>query len=332
MPLDRHAERFLEMLAAAGQARGGYDHVSERRQALKNLTALADPPVTTPVGGAHDHLMRVAGGNLLLRVYSPVGEPARLLPGMVFLHGGGWVAGSVETHDGLCRRLCNESGCRLVAVEYRLAPEHQFPVGLNDCCMALAYVRRNAREFGIDPVRLGIGGDSAGATLAAAVCQIAREAGDPPPSFQLLLCPILDVAGEAASRRELREGYFLDHETLVRDLELYCPGAALDDPRLSPLRAADFAELAPAFIHTAQFDPFGDEGEAYARHLSAAGVTVHGRTHSGMIHFFYAMPQMIPYAQEAVAVIGAEVRYAMKLPRPRDRRAQMRTRPELIRE
>jgi acetyl esterase len=332
MPLDRHARRFLEMLAAAGQTSGRYGTAAERREALKALTALADPSSLTPSGGVRDHLMPHDGGHLLLRVYSPMDEPARVLPAMVFFHGGGWVAGSVDTHDGLCRRLCNQSGCRLVSVEYRLAPEHPFPTGLNDALAAAAHVIANPREFGIDPAKVGVAGDGAGANLAAAVCRMARDGGGPKLAFQLLLCPILDVAAEAASRRELSEGYFLDRETLLRDVELYCPGGELADPRVSPLCAGEFDDLPRAFIHTAQFDPFGDEGEAYAQRLGAAGVAVHGRTHSGMIHFFYAMPRMIPYALEAAAIIGKELRYAMKLPPAGERRDQRRMRPELIRE
>ena len=202
-------------------------------------------------------------------IYSPLGQPQRVLPGLVFFHGGGWVAGSLESHDGFCRRLTNESGCRVIAVDYRLAPEHPFPQGLEDGFAAFAHIASNPRRFGIDPARLGIAGDSAGGTLAAAICRLARDKRGPAIAFQLLVCPILDIDGESAARRELADGYFLDRETLLRDLELYCPDADRADPRLSPLCADDFSNLPPAFIHTGQFDPFGDEGEAYAAKLTA---------------------------------------------------------------
>ena len=330
MPLDRHARRFLEMLAAAGQSRGRYDDAGERRQALINLADLVDPPGATLVGGLRDILFSVADGAIMLRIYSPLGLPQRVLPGIVFFHGGGWVAGSLETHDGFCRRLANESGCRVIAVDYRLAPEHPFPFGLEDGYAATSHVARHARAFGIDPARLGIAGDSAGGGLAAAVCRMARNAGAPKLAFQLLICPILDVQAEAASRLELADGYFLDRETLLRDLELYCPEISRADPMLSPLRGDDLAGLPPAFIHTGQFDPFGDEGEAYAAKLAAAGVPVQGRTHPGMIHYFHCMPRMIPYAHEAVHQMGAEIRYVVQL-RREERRSQRRVRPELIR-
>jgi acetyl esterase/lipase len=331
MPLDRHARRFLEMLTAAGETKGRYDDAAERRRALETLADLVDPPGQEAIGGMRDHRLEVGDGSITLRIYSPAGKPERMLPGLLFLHGGGWVAGSLQTHDGFCRRLCNESGCRLVAVNYRLAPEHPFPVALEDALAALRYVAAHPREFGIDPARLGVGGDSAGGGLATALCREARDRNGPPIAFQFLICPILDVAHESAGRRELRDGYFLDGETLARDLELYCPEADLTDPRLSPLLASDLTGLPPAYIHTAQFDPFGDEGEAYAAKLSEAGVIVHGRSHLGMIHFFYCMPRMIPYARQAAQMMGAEIRYAAELPFPPERRRQKRTRPDLIR-
>lgn len=324
------------MLAAAGEARGRYGAVEERRATLTRLADLADPPGTAQIGGVRDHLMAIRDvdgghGHITLRIYSPIGKPACLLPAILFFHGGGWVAGSLETHDGLCRRLSNESGCRVIALDYRLAPEHPFPFGLSDAVAALGHVSCNPKLFGIDPERLGVAGDSAGGTLAAMLCRIARDAGGPAIAFQLLLCPILDVLGRSAARSELAEGFLLDSETLSRDLELYVPSAVdLSDLRLSPLRAEEFAGLPPAFIHTAQFDPFSDEGEDYAQRLGGFGVPVHGRVHPGMIHNFYCMPRMIPYAQEFMRIIGREIRFAVRLP-PLERRGHRRIRPELIR-
>src|ERR1700733_3229392 len=147
MPLDRHARRFLEMLAAAGQSRGRYEDVGERRRALINLADLVDPPGGTQVGGMRDTLFAVSDGAIVLRTYSPLGKPERILPGIIFFHGGGWVAGSLETHDGFCRRLANESGCRVVAVDYRPAPEHAFPHALEDGFAAFCHVARNPGFF-----------------------------------------------------------------------------------------------------------------------------------------------------------------------------------------
>ncbi|HEX4635117.1 MAG TPA: alpha/beta hydrolase, partial [Rhizomicrobium sp.] len=236
------------------------------------------------------------------------------------------------THDRLCRRLCNETGCRLVAVDYRLAPEHPFPFGLSDAIAALNHVTRNAVQFGVDVKRLGVAGDGAGATLAAVLCRIARDAGCDAIAFQLLLCPILDVQAKGAVPAELGRGYCEELETFRRDVELYVPpGCDPADQRLSPLRAEEFAGLPPAFIHTAQFDPFSEEGEAYAQRLGGFGVPVHGRCHSGMIHGFYGLPREIPYALEAVRIIGTEIRYAVRLPPLPERRIARRIRPQLVR-
>jgi len=332
MPLDHHASHFLETLAAAGHLRGRYQDAEQRRAALIELADIADPPGMEAIGGARDHLMAVHDGHISLRVYSPLGEPARVLPAILFFHGGGWVAGSLETHDGLCRRLSNETGCRVIAVDYRLAPEHPFPYGLSDAIAALNHVTRNAGLFGVDLKRLGVAGEGSGATLAAVLCRIARDAGSEAITFQLLICPILDVQAQTQSRRELGEGYLLDIATFRRDLELYVPqGCDLADLRLSPLRAEEFARLPPAFVHTAQFDPFSEEGEAYAQRLGGFGVPVHGRCHPGMIHGFYCMPRVIPYASEAMRIIGTEIRYAVRLPPLPERRVARRIRPELVR-
>jgi acetyl esterase/lipase len=330
MPFDRYARRVLEMLAAAGQSKGRYDDVAERRQALAALAELVDPPGVVAVAGVRDMLMPVDDGVITLRTYSPLDEPAVRLPGIAFFHGGGWVAGSLETHDGLCRRLANETGCRVVAVDYRLAPEHKFPSGLDDCVAALGHVASHANAFGIDTRRLGVAGDGTGAGLAAALCQIARDGRGPAIAFQLLLCPILDVQGGSVVRRERIRDHVLDRETLRQDLEFYCPGADRSDPCLSPLLAENLCDLPSAFIHTGQFDPFRDDGEAYAVRLQQAGVPADCRVHRGMVHNFHGMPRMAPYAHTMMQVVGAEIRDAVNLPLL-ERRFQIFSGPGLIR-
>jgi acetyl esterase/lipase len=304
LPLDRQARRFLDMLAAGGGADAGYVTVEQRRRALEDLASwtAGDPP---DVSGVKDDVLPGPNGPIRMRLYAPLGAAERRLPGMVFFHGGGWVAGSLDTHDGVCRRLANASGCRVVAVDYRLAPEHPFPAAIEDAEAAVHAVADAAEALGIDSAHLGVAGDSAGAGLAAAVCQKARVGG-PAIAFQLLICPILDVAAESASRIELAEGYFLGRATLERDLELYAP-PTLDDPRISPLRAQDLTGLPPASIHTAEFDPFRDEGRAYAARLQAAGVAVAETCHEGMIHYFYAMPRVIGHAEAALNAMGENI-------------------------
>jgi acetyl esterase len=308
MGLDRRAERLLAMLTAtSGSAR---ETPAARRAALVALAQTADhreAPANT-----EDRLIEGPGGPLALRLYSPIRAAGGLLPGLVFFHGGGWVAGDLETHDGLCRRLSEAAGVRVIAVDYRLAPEHPFPAGLADCLTAFHWIGRHAHLLGLDPDRLAVAGDSAGASLAAAVAGIVRDNGGPAIALQLLICPILDVARQGGSRETFGEGHFISKAAFARDLADYLPpGTEEDDPRHSPLRAESLAGLPPAIIHTAAFDPFRDEGEAFADALEAAGVSASVTRHAGMIHYFYALARALPYAEAAAAVIGAQLKAAL---------------------
>jgi acetyl esterase len=307
MPLDRRARRLLDMMAAAGGAADANPSVSDRRAGLVALAAMADDASTQVV--VEDREIPGPVGALPIRLYAPPGPSDGLSPGLVFFHGGGWVAGSLETHDGLCRRLCEAAGCRIISLDYRLAPEHPFPAALMDCLLAVNWVANHAASLGLDRTRLAVGGDSVGGGLAAAVCQIARDAGGPSIALQALICPILDVGRRTGSRAAFGEGHFITQAAFQRDLADYAPdGAALDDPRLSPLHAVGLRGLPPALIHTAEFDPFRDEGEAYAEALQAAGVQAIAVRHPGMIHYFYVLARAIPYAESAAAQIGGQLR------------------------
>jgi acetyl esterase len=306
MPLDRRAERLLAMLAAT---RGGdaAETPDGRRQSLRALARMADD-ASTPAR-FEDRDIPGPAGPIALRLYAPANATDEPLPALVFFHGGGWVAGDFETHDGLCRRLAAASRCRVIAVGYRLAPEHRFPAAFDDCLAATRWIAGHAAELGVDAARLAVGGDSVGAGLAAAVAQAARAAGGPPIALQVLICPILDPVRDGGSRAALGDGYFISRAAFAADLAAYLPpGSASDDPRLSPLLAAHLTGLPPAILHTAEFDPFRDEGEDYAARLRAAGVRVQTAEHPGMIHYFYAMARAIPYAGEAAAMIGSQMR------------------------
>jgi acetyl esterase/lipase len=232
--------------------------------------------------------------------------------GLVYFHGGMGVFNNIETHDGLCRMLANSSGCRIVSVEYRLAPEHPFPAAVEDSRFATEWACNHAAELRIDPARIAIGGDSHGATLAIGVCRLARRDGGPHLALQFLLCPVTDLSRESESRRALADGYFINPATLAWATRLYAgTGADLSNPMISPLRADDFAGFPPAHVHTAEFDPLRDEGKAYADALVAAGVKVRYRCHEGMIHHFYAMAGAIPNARAIVEAAGAGVREAL---------------------
>lgn len=311
MPLDPHAKRFLERLAAVNPPSALSLSVAERREALRTLLGFAAPPPA--LASVVERSCEGPGGPLPLRIYSPQSGTS-MLPALVYFHGGGLVAGSLDTHDGIARALCAASGCRLISVGYRLAPEARFPAAVEDALAATSWVAANAGELAIDPRLLGVGGDSAGATLAAVVCQVALARRTPPLALQLLLCPILDYAGAARSRRELAGGYLVDEATLQHDLRHYLSDdAQAADPRVSPLRATHFTGLPPACIHTAEFDPLRDEACAYAERLEQAGVPVRYYCHPGMIHLFYGLGAVIPGAAVAYQQIRADVRSMLQV-------------------
>ena len=307
MPLDPKVRRFLDTLAAMNPPSALTLSVDERRAGLANLLSFFGP--AEEVGAVDQFEVPSAQGALAVRAYTPAGTriDARL-PGMVYFHGGGLVAGTLDTHDPVCRSLSNASGCRVLSVDYRLAPEHRFPCALADGCASLEWIAAHADELYVDRERLGVSGDSAGATLAAAVCHLITAAGKPSLRFQFLLCPIMDFAAESDSRRSLGEGYLVDRDTLEHDLKHYLPaGTERTDPRISPLRVADVSRVPPTAIHTAEFDPLRDEGHAYAERLQQSGVRTLYRCHPGMIHLFYGMRGLITYAHLAYAQMGADI-------------------------
>ncbi|HEY6925090.1 MAG TPA: alpha/beta hydrolase [Steroidobacteraceae bacterium] len=315
MPLDPRAKRFLDRLAALNPPSVLALTVSERRTGLSQMLSFAGPG--SPVGRIAERTLEGPDGkHLVLRIYTPMGvdeAQARgsggLLPALVYFHGGGLVAGTLDTHDPICRALSNATGCVIISVDYRLAPEHPFPAAISDGCHATTFTASHARELGIDPDRIGICGDSAGATLAAVVCQTLSASGAAKLALQFLLCPIMDFCAETDSRRDYAAGYLVDQATLEHDLKYYL-GADGDPahPRVSPLRATDVSGLPPTCIHTAEFDPLRDEGAAYAARLQKAGIKTTYRCHSGMIHLFYGMGALIPYAATAYQLIGTDIR------------------------
>jgi len=215
------------------------------------------------------------------------------------------VAGTVQTHDSIARALANSGACRVISVDYRLAPEHPFPAALDDALAAVTHIGAHAASFGIDGARLGICGDSAGGTLAAATAQAIARIGGPRLALQLLICPILDYSRSTVSRRELASGYLIDQATLDHDLMYYVPpGTDPANPRISPLRAEDVAGLPRTLIHTAEFDPLRDEGRDYFERLTRVHSEVSYTCHPGMIHLFYGLGAVIPYARTAFEQIG----------------------------
>ncbi|MFI5233338.1 MAG: alpha/beta hydrolase [Gemmatimonadales bacterium] len=312
MPLDPHAKRLLDMLAAAGAPGSSVLTPARMREAMRGLAVTVDAKGVPGVEIA-DRELPGSGGTLPVRVYTPDTARDGESAGIVYFHGGAAVFCSVQTHDGLCRLLAKSSGCRVISVEYRLAPEHAFPAAIEDAYFATRWVSDHARELGIDPARLAVAGDSAGATLATVTCMLARERGGPALALQLLFCPVTDLAAESASRLALGTGYFIERTTLRWAMELYCPPSVnREDPRISPLRARDLSGLPRAHVHTAEFDPMRDEGSAYAERLREAGVEVACTCHEGMIHNFYCMAGVIPRARRIVEEVGATVGGALR--------------------
>jgi acetyl esterase/lipase len=308
MPLDPLAKRLLTMMAAAAPVERRRPTASERRQSLAKLMQFARSDAAGV--SASDGTLPGPGGDIAYRLYAPDNDGAPA-PGFVFFHGGGMVAGSIETHDRVSAALADATGCRLISVDYRLAPEHKFPAAIEDALAATEFVARNAASLGIDGEKLVIGGDSAGATLAAVVCQHALRHG-PAIVAQCLICPVLDFEEISPSREKFAEDHLIDRATLEADLADYLPeGTDPADVRISPLRALHVAGLPPAIIHTAEFDPMRDEGNAYARKLLAAGVAVEHVCHDGMIHNFHAMSAVLPQARLVISQIGEQVRRAV---------------------
>jgi len=311
VPLDPRVKRFLDALAAGKPPNALDTTVEQRRLGLTELMKLAGPE--TPVGRVEDQTLPGPGGQPLgVRIYTPLSTKPDLLPGLIYFHGGGLVAGTVATHDAIGRALANSGACRVVSVDYRLAPEHPFPAALGDALAAVRHIGAHAAEFGIDGSRLGICGDSAGGTLAAATAQTVARTGSPRLALQLLICPILDYSRSTDSKRDLASGYLVDQATLDHDLLHYAPpGTDPADPRISPLRAEDVAGLPRTLIHTAEFDPLRDEGRDYFDRLARAHTDVSYTCHPGMIHLFYGLGAVIPYARTAFEQIGGEIRAAL---------------------
>jgi acetyl esterase len=307
MSLDPQAKAFLDQMVAAGAPPLHSLGVEEARQAIAQLFATNKEP--EPVGKVEDRQIPGPAGQIPLRIYTPQGSGP--FPVLVFFHGGGWVIGNIETHDPVCRALTNAAGCMVVSVDYRLAPEHKFPAGPDDCYAATRWVAAQAAAINADPTHIAVGGDSAGGNLAAAVALMARDRGIPSLAYQLLIYPVTDHTFNTVSYQENGNDYLLTKDSMVWFWNHYLKSDSdSQNPYASPLRAQSLQGLPPAHVITAGFDPLRDEGEAYATQLREAGVPVQYSRYSGMIHGFFAMGEVMDQGKKAIQEAAANLRSA----------------------
>ena len=275
-------------------------------QEVRALFEQGNPPPGEDVASVEDLEVPGPDGPLPVRVYRPDGA-AVPAPVVVFFHGGGWVLGSIATHDATCRGLANRTGAVYVSVAYRLAPEHPYPAAPEDCYAATCWVADHAADLGVDPGRLAVAGDSAGGNLAAVVCQMARDRSGPAIAFQLLIYPVTDLDLDRwPSMEENADGPLLTREGMDWFARHYVGTLPFTgDPYAAPIRAADLSGLPPAYVATAGHDPLRDEGAGYAEALAAAGVTVGYDNFATMIHGFVGFADVVPAAGEARDRIAA---------------------------
>ena len=315
MPLHPQAQAFIATINALQLRRPPITEltVADARAGLKALLTPSDEAVAAI---AEFDIPGGDGQPVRARAYTPRDAPmdARIgaLPLLVWLHGGGWVTGDLDSHDATCRALANTSGCKIVAIDYRLAPEHKFPAGLNDCYAAIAWLAAHGEAIGIDPRRIAVAGDSAGGNLAAAVALMARDRGGPALAFQLLVYPVTHHAFATPSYRDFGDGHLLTLEGMRWNWNHYLPDATAGlDPLASPLLAPDLRGLPPALVILAECDPLCSEGEAYARRLADAGVPVECKRYDGMLHAFFTLGQVFDDGQAAVEYAGGVLRRAL---------------------
>jgi acetyl esterase len=289
-------------------------HALSVEQAREQFRRSRAPFVASPqeVSAVMNATIPGPDGVLRIRAYRPLdSRPEELLPAMVYFHGGGWVFGDLDSHDPLCRELCNRARCAVVAVDYRLAPEHRFPAAVEDAVSAIRYVAQHAADLGIDGTRLAAGGDSAGGNLAAVAALTFRNEDGPRLRLQVLIYPVTDFSMDAPSYARITNGFTLTRERMRYFRESYLRGPAdVSDWRASPLKAQNLSDVPPALVIAAGHDPLVDEGKAYADRLAAADVPVTYTCYDGTVHGFVSMAGAIDAGHTAIAEAAAALKGA----------------------
>jgi len=310
LALDPQVKKILEEAAALKLP--AYQDLSpaEARKQIRSLTPPVDPLLT--VKRVEDRSIPGPQGEIPIRLYYPAGDQPFAV--LVYFHGGGWVIGDLDTHHGICHALAKTNGCLVVSVDYRLAPEYRHPAAVEDAYAATNWIAENSDIIQADPNRLAVGGDSAGGHLAAVVALMARDRKGPRIDLQVLIYPITDCNFDTPSYIKNKEGYLLTRDLMKWFWSRYLKTEEVaDHPYVSPLRAADFGNLPPAFVLTAEYDPLRDEGEAYGKRMQAAGVKVALSRYDGMIHGFLRMSARLDKAKAAFDEIADVLRDVLKI-------------------
>ena len=301
MPLTPEARSLLDMAYRVGAPRFHDLSVAQGRRSFQKLHFLFGGEATAVASTTEVPIGRADGSVLLARFYRPLGSTAgETLPLLIWLHGGGWCVGDVASHDVLCRELSNASGCAVLSVDYRLAPEHPFPAAVDDARLAFDWSVAQADALEVDPARIALGGDSAGGNLSIVTALSLRDAGGLRPRFLLLIYPSTEILSERASRTRFEEGYFLDRGTLEWFFAHYLPGGETEDWRASPMRAASLTGLPPMLLIGAEFDPLIDDCAAFAARVQAEGGEIEFEQVPGVIHGYFTLGQYFPEARVGV--------------------------------
>ncbi len=295
--LDPTVQLSLDLFTLTGRPTMDQLGPEAARREFAKLVPIADL-APRPILDVQNRQIPGPAGAMPIRIYR---DTPGTRPALVYVHGGGYVVGDLDTHDPPLRELAHQSGCVVVAVQYRLAPEHPFPAALDDAMAALGWVQTHAAELGVDPARIAMGGDSAGGNLTAATCHELRRTGGPLPAAQVLIYPATDMLNRAPSRDTFAKGFFLDRALIDMFTTAYVPSPELlADPRVSPLLSKDFSGQPPAILLTAGFDPLQDEGLAYGRALADAGTPVEFVHFPTQIHGVFGMAGAVADGMRAI--------------------------------
>jgi acetyl esterase len=307
--LDPQAKALIDLMIERGVPPTHTLSPQDARRMYRERRAYAQPEPRA-IEQVQDLQAAGPGGAIPLRLYRPAGLPA-LAPTLVYYHGGGWTMGDLDTHDVLCRQLADDGRCVVVAVDYRMGPEHRFPAAVDDVLAATRWLQAQAGQLGLDAQRFAVGGDSAGGNLAAVVALAWRDAREPVAlKLQLLIYPATDMRAVAPSHTTNGQGYLLTSDTIAYFRSQYLDALQYSDWRASPLLHGDLSGLAPALVITAGFDPLRDEGRQYADALSAAGTPAQYICFERQIHGFITMGRVLEEADTAVGLCAVALRRA----------------------